>query len=231
MIGRSLVGAPRLNQRLLAAQACHRKVCLAANLARYFVARDGLLRICYHVQLAASSSTTPSASPSQSCEVVARSSLMAQEPIIPQAMALSTSLRVAWGAMPCTCPECTQEVADLVLKAYAQEKTWTPGSAVEVGRGISSTVGSCGVGKICTNFGGPSPCFPYTGTVSQQVRRAQLGGGGRTFQRVSVRTCVGLVSTHTTAPMGAPRWQIVGKLAHIIPLPVKGVLLQNTRAG
>ncbi|KAF4694879.1 hypothetical protein FOZ60_006732 [Perkinsus olseni] len=60
-----------------------------------------------------------------------------QEPI-PQDMAVSTSLRIAWGAMTCTCPECTQRVADSVLKCFTERKTWTPGEAVDVGNEISS---------------------------------------------------------------------------------------------
>ncbi|EEQ99796.1 hypothetical protein Pmar_PMAR020254, partial [Perkinsus marinus ATCC 50983] len=76
-----------------------------------------------------------------SCSIACSASSLnrvAQEPSIPQAMAVSTSLRIAWGAMTCTCPECTQAVADSVLEAYTQRETWTPGRAVEVGRRMSS---------------------------------------------------------------------------------------------
>ncbi|KAF4653166.1 hypothetical protein FOL47_010662 [Perkinsus chesapeaki] len=60
---------------------------------------------------------------------------------IPQEMALSTSLRIAWGAMTCTCPECTQRVADQVLNAYTSGSIPTTDEAVRVGHEAVSEVG------------------------------------------------------------------------------------------
>ncbi|KAF4742344.1 hypothetical protein FOZ62_003648 [Perkinsus olseni] len=88
---------------------------------------------CSTTSSATSSSQSSKTRPGPSPDAVG------QEPF-PQDMAVSTSLRIAWGAMTCTCPECTQRVADSVLKCFTERKTWTPGEAVDVGNEISSMV-------------------------------------------------------------------------------------------